>query len=233
MSHQTSITWLGHSAFEIQTQGLTIFIDPWLTGNPKAAKTVDQITSADLVLVTHDHGDHVGQTVEICKKTGAMLLANVETAAALVASGLPKAQVVNGIGINIGGTIDFKGLKITMIQAFHSSASGSPVGYILTLKNGQSLYHAGDTGIFSSMALWGELFNIQVAMLPMGGIFTMDSTQAALACKLLRCKKIIPMHWGTFPILELNTKRLQEELTRRSPHTELVSLVPGGKVDIE
>lgn len=169
----------------------------------------------DLVLVTHDHSDHVGEAVEVCRRSGAMLGAIVGTAGKLVAAGVPQAQILNGIGFNMGGTVSHKGVNVTMTQAYHSSDSGAPAGYIVRMPDGLTVYHAGDTCVFSGMELWGRLYSIDVALLPVGGVFTMDARQAALACKLLGCKAVIPMHWGTFPVLAQNTAAFKEALQKQ------------------
>jgi L-ascorbate metabolism protein UlaG (beta-lactamase superfamily) len=226
------LTWHGHANFEIITPELNILIDPWFEGNPSAKTGAGSITKADLVLVTHDHADHLGQTVDICDRTGASLGAIVELAAKCRSMGVKQDRILNGIGFNIGGTVEFKGVKITMTQAFHSSDRGSCVGFIITLENGTCLYHAGDTGIFSSMELWGKLYKIDLAILPIGGVFTMDSRQAALACQLLGCKKVVPMHWGSFPVLEQNTDMFRQELVFQAPETKLLSMKPGETITI-
>lgn len=223
---QHHLTWHGHAAFQLCTPNLCVLIDPWLEGNPSAHTDPKSLDKVDLVLVTHDHGDHVGQAVEICRRTGAHLLAIVETVARLKTLGLPADQVVNGIGMNIGGTVSFQGIQITMVQALHSSESGLAVGYVLTLEDGVCLYHAGDTGIFASMEILARLFAIDLAMLPIGGIFTMDPRQAAMACSMLRCKQVVPMHWGSFPVLEQNTAAFAQELSAQAPQTRLVDLKP-------
>jgi L-ascorbate metabolism protein UlaG (beta-lactamase superfamily) len=174
----------------------------------------------------------MGQAVDICKATGAHVGAVVETAGKLVHSGVPEEQIVNGIGFNIGGTVEFKGIQVTMVQAFHSSATGCPVGYILTLEDGYCLYHAGDTGIFSSMELFGKMFSIDLAVLPIGGIFTMDPSQAAMACNLLQCKNVLPMHWGSFPVLEQNTDRFARELKQAGASARLINLEPGQSMEL-
>jgi L-ascorbate metabolism protein UlaG (beta-lactamase superfamily) len=231
MSHK--LTWNGHSNFTVATDGMTILIDPFFDGNPKAALAAKDITNVDYVLVTHDHGDHIGQAVDICKATGAKLLAIVETCTKLVGQGLPKEQVVNGIGINIGGSITLGNVRATMVQAVHSSESGLPVGYVLTMGDGYTLYHAGDTAIFSTMELYGKLFSIDMALLPVGGVFTMDARQAAVACKLLKCKQVLPMHWGTFPVLERNTRAFGLALEDLGVDTTLVACEPGQTVTLE
>jgi len=229
---QSTLTWHGHSNFQITTPECTVLIDPWFEGNPSACVGSDACTQVDLVLVTHDHDDHTGQVVDICKRTGAHVGAVVETAGKLAQSGVPAEQIINGIGFNIGGTVEFKGVKVTMVQAFHSSNTGCPVGYILTLDDGYCLYHAGDTGIFSSMDLFGRLYSIDLALLPIGGIFTMDPPQAALACTLLQCQNVLPMHWGSFPVLEQNPDRFAQELKNMNASTRLISLQPGQSMEL-
>ncbi|MFW5730902.1 MAG: metal-dependent hydrolase [Desulfonatronovibrionaceae bacterium] len=227
------ITWHGHANFEIITPELNIFIDPWFEGNPSADKKSSEITKADVVLVTHDHGDHLGQAVEICKNTGAYLGAIVEVASMCASRGVDQSRILNsGMGFNIGGTVKHQGIGITMTQAFHSSAQGACAGFIIRLENGFTIYHAGDTGIFSSMSLWGDLFKIDLALLPTGGVFTMDSIQAAMACSLLKCSRAVPMHWGSFPVLEQDTTRFRKELARRAPDTRCIEMAPGDTITL-
>jgi L-ascorbate metabolism protein UlaG (beta-lactamase superfamily) len=225
MEHQ--LIWHGHAAFQIITPSLSVLIDPWFDGNPSSRTKHEALDKVDLVLITHDHGDHVGQAVEICRRTGAHLLGIVETVARLKGLGLPDDQVVNGIGMNIGGTVRFHTLQATMVQAQHSSETGLAVGYILTLEDGTCVYHAGDTGIFSSMELYGRLFNIDLALLPIGGVFTMDPRQAAMACALLQCGEVVPMHWGSFPVLEQNCDSFAEQLGIHASKVRLNAMKPG------
>lgn len=227
-----TIIWHGHSCFEIRTPDTVALIDPFLDGNPRAKAGAAAITRCDLVLVTHDHGDHVGQAVDICQRTGAMLGAVVGTASRLEKAGVPKAQIIGGIGFNIGGAVEVKGIRATMTQAFHTSDSGAPAGYILTLPDGYTVYHAGDTGIFASMQLFGRLHPIDLALLPIGGFYTMDARQAALACALLGCKAVTPMHWGTFPALAANTTAFAAELEKAAPDTRLLVMEPGRAVQV-
>ena len=221
----SAITWYGHSAFKLASNGVNVLLDPFFT--PKSTVTADTVGEADLVLVSHDHGDHVGDCVAICKRTGAMLGAIVGTAEKLAAQGLPQNQILNGIGFNVGGTVSHKGVAVTMTQAFHSSESGAPVGYIVRMPDGLTVYHAGDTGIFASMELWGQLYDIDVALLPVGGTFTMDGAQAALACKLLGCRHAIPMHWGTFPVLAQDTTAFAQALAKQAPNCTCHTMSPG------
>ncbi|MDY3808906.1 metal-dependent hydrolase [Desulfovibrio porci] len=221
----SEITWYGHSAFKISAPQAHVLIDPFFT--PASGVTVESLGPVDMLLVTHDHGDHVGEAVNICRKTGAMLGAIVGTAGKLAEDGVPEAQILNGIGFNMGGTMEHKGIKATMTQAFHSSDSGAPAGYIIEMPDGLVVYHAGDTCIFSGMELWGQLYHIDVALLPIGGVFTMDARQAALACKLLGCKSVIPMHWGTFPVLAQSAEYFQEQVAKLCPDCDCIAMRPG------
>lgn len=225
-----TLTWLGHSAFSITTKKETILIDPWFDGNPSAKIKAEDV-DASLVLVTHDHADHVGQAATICKRTGARLGCVVELAAKMKSQGLGD-HLLNGIGFNIGGTVSHNGLSVTMTQAVHSCESGVPVGYIIRLEDGYTIYHAGDTAIFSSMAMWGKLYKIDLALLPIGGVFTMDAPQAALAAMMLRCAKVAPMHWGTFPALADNCDAFQKELDKVDLGESLLRLEIGVPVGL-
>ncbi len=227
-----SLTWLGHSNFCIRTAaGATILIDPFFEGNPKNPAPWKDLGKVDAVLITHDHGDHVGQAVDICKDTGATLVAIVGTAGKLMQAGVPQGQIVGGVGMNIGGTVEVAGVRATMTQAVHSTDSGECTGYIVDLGD-FTLYHAGDTGIMASMGLFGEMYDIDLALLPIGGHFTMDARQAALACRLLCCKAVTPMHWGTFPVLEQNTRAFAAALEQFAPATRLAVMEPGAPVDL-
>ncbi|MFA7166040.1 MAG: metal-dependent hydrolase [Desulfoplanes sp.] len=228
----TFLTWHGHANFEITTPDQTIFVDPWFSGNPKADIPLQDVHSADLVLVTHDHSDHLGDTLQLCRQTGARLAAQVEVAGDLIHQGLDQSQVLNGIGCNIGGTIEYAGTRITMTQAFHSCASGTPAGFIIRLKNGYTIYHAGDTGIFADMKTWGELYPMDLALLPTGDVFTMDAEQAALACSFLQCRTVVPMHWGTFPALAQSMDHFADLVKKKAPDTRVVIMQPGERIEL-
>jgi len=228
-----TIKWHGHANFQINTEWGNILIDPWFEENPSCNVKASDCKNISMVLVTHDHFDHVGDAVSICQTTGAKLFAIVETALKLKEAGIKEEQIVNGIGFNIGGTVEENGIKVTMVEAHHSSASGTPVGYIITFPDNYTIYHAGDTSIFASMQIYGELFDIDLAMLPIGGVFTMDPKQAAYACMLLKCKSVIPMHWGSFPILEQNTENFKKEIEKLKLDTKIISLKPGEEIEVE
>lgn len=226
---ETRIRWLGHAAFQINTGGgKVVYIDPWLE-NPLSPVKLDDVKEATMVLVTHDHFDHVGQAVEIIKKTGALLVANVETAGRLKGEfQIPDEKVCYfGYGMNIGGNLVYEGVTVIMTQAFHSSATGAPCGYIIRLEDGATIYHAGDTGIFDSMRTFGELYGIDVAMLPVGSVFTMDALQAARASKMIAPRLVIPMHYKSFPILLQDAKAFVDMAAREAPGLEVAVLDPG------
>jgi L-ascorbate metabolism protein UlaG (beta-lactamase superfamily) len=221
------IRWMGHSGFEIR-DGKTALIDPWIEGNPKAPGGLETAPKADLMLLTHDHFDHSGDAVTLARKTGAVVVGIFEVIGDLKAKGVPAEQLLNGgAGMNVGGSVEVLGFTITMTEAHHSSTLGVPVGYVVRTPSGVTLYHSGDTAIFSSMSLIGELYPVDVALLPIGSVFTMDYRQAAKACALLKAKKVVPMHYGTFPILEPTADRFVAEVARVSPGTRPIVLAPG------
>lgn len=223
-----SVRWLGHAGFILTSpQGKVIVIDPWVVGNPLCPLKLEDITQAHAVLITHDHFDHLGNAVEIARKTGAVLMAQPELVGKLKGEGFPEAKVIYGFGMNTGGYADIEGVRVTMTEAFHSSNVGSPNGFILRLEDGSHIYHAGDTGIFQSMKLLGELYPLDLALLPIGGCFTMDSFQAAKAAGLLRPKRVIPMHYRTFPILEQSADSFLRLVRPEAPGVEVIVLEPG------
>src|SRR3972149_2668064 len=228
------IRWFGHSGFSVQDpSGKTVLIDPWLTGNPSAPGGFEVIARADFILLTHDHFDHASDAAALAKQTGALIVGIFELAVDLKAKGVPESQILHGgIGMNVGGTVVLDGFSFTMTEASHSGSLGSPAGYVIRTPSGATVYHSGDTGIFAGMSLIGELYPIDVALLPIGSVFTMDYRQAAKAASLLPAKTGIPMHFGTFPILQPNADRFVAEMKKVAPGTRVVVLKPGEETAI-
>jgi L-ascorbate metabolism protein UlaG (beta-lactamase superfamily) len=224
------VKWHGHANFQITSaNGKNILIDPWFEGNPSCTTQLSDVKNIDYILVTHDHFDHMGNAVDIALNTKAMVIGLVETVAKLQSDfGVPQEQVVNdGYGMNIGGTANLDGIKFTLTQAFHSSASGSPCGFIVKLENDKTIYHSGDTGIFATMSTLGEMYKLDLALLPIGSVFTMDPFQAAHALTLLKPKAVIPMHYRTFPILEPDASEFVKLAKEKAPGVKVVALNPG------
>lgn len=224
-----SIRWLSHAGFLITSaRGKVLAIDPWIAGNPLCPVKLEDLPKIDAVLVTHDHFDHSSNVVDIAKRSKAVVVGMPETLNRFRGEGgLPEAQMVYGMGMNTGGSVNIDGITITMTQAYHSSPTGSPCGYVIRLEDGATLYHAGDTGIFEGMRLIAELYPLDVAMLPIGGVFTMDSFQAAKALELLQPKMAIPMHYKTFPILEQSGENFVHLAGEQAPQVKVVVLAPG------
>jgi L-ascorbate metabolism protein UlaG (beta-lactamase superfamily) len=215
------ITWLGHSAFKLELADKTVFIDPWITGNPKAPIKASDITHADVICVTHDHVDHIGDAFDICKKTNSTFIATFELCNYAQNNG-----VKNVVGINIGGTMEVRGLKITMVQAFHTSTRGAPTGFVLR-GEGKTIYHAGDTGLFGDMELIGELYCPNVALIPIGSYYTMGPLEAAEAVRLISPEITIPMHYQTFPVLVQSADEFLKLVKEKAPNVEIAVLKPG------
>jgi len=220
------ITYLGHASFKIESDGKTVFVDPWLDG-PTSPIGVQDVEHADLVLVTHDHGDHgYKEAVKICKKTGAYFIAINELAIQANSEGLKNVHT-----LNIGGSVKVDNVTVTLVQAFHSCSKGSPTGFVVRFPS-NSFYDAGDTGVFSSMQLIGELYSPNLALLPIGSYFVMDVHQAALATKLLKPKYVIPMHYNTFPVIKADPEEFRKIVSQTSPETEVKILSPGEVLEI-
>jgi L-ascorbate metabolism protein UlaG (beta-lactamase superfamily) len=203
----TRITWLGHSTVLLQSaRGTNILIDPFITGNPKYPQDFVLPEKIDYILVTHGHNDHVGDAVSIAAKHPSTVVAVYELANFLAGEG-----VSHTIGFSIGGTVQLNDVAATMVEAKHSSSVqdergvhyvGNATGFVLTITDGPVVYHAGDTAVFGDMALIRELYRPEVALLPIGGHYTMGPREAALAARLLGVKMILPIHFGTVPPLK-------------------------------
>lgn len=228
-----TITWLGHATFLIETPGKKrIVMDPWLSGNPKCPDEYQALDRADMILISHGHFDHMGSAAELAKRTGAPIVSNFEIGSYLASQG-----VEGTIGMNKGGTVTIGDIKITMVHADHSSGistgdggtvyGGEASGFVVTLENGLTIYHAGDTNVFSDMAIIHDLYAPEVALLPIGGHFTMSPKEAAYAVKLLKPKMVIPMHYGTFDALTGRPDALKDLLAGES--VEVLALEPGGQ----
>jgi L-ascorbate metabolism protein UlaG (beta-lactamase superfamily) len=236
-------TFLGHSAFHIDTPGgKTIYIDPWL-GNPKAPANAKMVDKADLILVTHGHPDHLGETVEIAKKTNARLLSLNDLSAYFQNQGVPPANL---FPMSLGGTgspIPGVAIKVTMVRADHSSVvyytdpqtkiisitpTGVAVGYVIQLENGLRIYHAGDTALYGDMELFGRRYKPDVAMLPIGDRFTMGPEDAAEAARMWGVKTAIPIHYATFPLLTGTAEAFKQAL---GPQISLKVPAPGDTVE--
>lgn len=224
-----SLKWLGHSAWQLTTsKGKVLLFDPWLNGNPMAPFQVNGLPKADYVLLTHDHFDHAGDVPEVLRHTGATLVAQFDVAMHLKEQGVPESQLMPGGGMNIGGSVKLGDITVTMVDAYHSSTHGSPTGFIVTLEDGKVVYNAGDTGLHVNMSTWGELFKIDVAILPIGDHFTMDGRQAARALRLLgNPPHALPQHYRTFPLLAQNADDFIRYAKEESPETEIHVLEPG------
>jgi L-ascorbate metabolism protein UlaG (beta-lactamase superfamily) len=228
-----SITFLGHAAFKLTDGKINVLIDPWLS-NPLLNTPVDRVGKVDLILVTHGHGDHLGDTVAVARATGATVVAIHELSVILANQGVERV-----IGMNKGGTVPFYGLNVTMTQAVHSStvdeggkliAAGDPGGFVVRFPNGFVAYHAGDTAVFKDMELIRELYRPELAMLPIGSHYVMNPAEAALACRLLKPRWVIPMHYGTFPVLTGTPAELRE-LLKGEPDIKVIALKPGETVE--
>lgn len=236
----TDITWYGHSAFKVTTpSGKILLIDPWLSNpaNPKGKELLAFLDKADQILLTHAHGDHIGNTVEIAKKTGAKLVASNDLMKAMVRyADFPATQAdFAGTG-NFGGTVTLLGgeVKITFVHALHSSAleyddksglpkslsyAGNPGGFVIAISGGPTIYHTGDTDLFGDMKLIGDLSKVDVMMACIGDKFTMGPERAAVAVEMVNPKMVIPMHFGTFAALTGTPEMFEQAMRKRNLKT--------------
>jgi L-ascorbate metabolism protein UlaG (beta-lactamase superfamily) len=230
----TEITWYGHAAFTVRTPGGTVLaIDPFF-GNPKSPdkKAGETLPKVDYILVTHGHGDHVGEAVALGKRTGAKLITNFDLCRALVAGGFPEPQASGATCGNVGGAIQAGDATVIMVPAIHSSGidveknGGNPMGFVIKVAGGPVIYHTGDTDVTMDMKLIPERYGaVDVMLACIGGHFTMDPKGAALAASYVKARIVVPMHFQTFPVIPGSP----EELKAALPHGIKMQVLEPGK----
>src|SRR3954466_4272017 len=225
----TRLRWLGHSTILIDSDGQQILIDPFLTGNPAAPVKADDLT-ANWILVSHGHGDHVGDAISIAQRTGATVVANYEISLWL------EKQGVKVHGMQHGGGFNFPFGRVKLTLAFHGSMlpdgsyGGNPCGFLITTSDGKKIYDAADTGLFGDMKLIGEE-DLDLALLPIGDNYTMGPDDALRAVKLLQPRKVVPIHYNTWPLLNQDAQAWAERV-RKETSTVPIILKPGDWTDV-
>ena len=241
-----TITWLGHGSWKMTTEdGIEIYVDPWLDGNPACPIGIADVKRADVVAVTHGHNDHIGDSIELCKRTGAVLVTLPEVATYANRWGIPYDQ--GGGTVHTGGTVTVKGVRFTATFALHYSDilgyeynkdgySTMPgcgcCGFVVTPETGKTVYFAGDTGLFGDMELIGKMYRPEVAVLPVGGKYGMGVYEASWAASLLRSPVVIPGHFNTFPNQMADMDEFERDLKVLAPFTKLCVLTPGGFLEL-
>jgi L-ascorbate metabolism protein UlaG (beta-lactamase superfamily) len=244
-----TVTWYGHSCVEVLTSDdTTILIDPWF-GNPKSPRAADTVDRCDLMLVTHGHHDHLGAAPGQVRDADSLAIARRTKSAwpcihemSLWLEDRLGGAGVEVIGFNKGGTVEARGVRVTMVHADHSAGDwsaagegplylGEPAGFVVQLPGGASFYHSGDTAAFGDMRMIGELYHPDLVMIPIGGHYTMGPREAALAVELLGAIRVLPIHYGTFPILAGTPDDLRRELGARGlDNVEVYSPAPGESI---
>jgi L-ascorbate metabolism protein UlaG (beta-lactamase superfamily) len=217
LNPEISFTWLGHGSWKARSaKGKEVLIDPWVMNNPVTPAHLKTVDKCDLMLITHAHFDHIGDALEIARKTKPKIITIAELGMWLGSKGVDGDSIIAG---NKGGTLEVDGIKVTLVHAEHSCGisdngqvlyGGEPCGLVIEFENGYTIYFAGDTDVFGDMALIGELSKIDAAFLPIGDFYTMGPHRAAKAVELLGVKTVVPMHFATFPVLTGRPSQLQE-----------------------
>lgn len=222
------LRWLGHSAFElVENNGINILIDPFIRDNPSCPIHVSSL-NPDIICVTHAHSDHLGDTVEIAKNSNSIVICNYELSRYLQSKG------IQAIGINCGAKLSFGGVTIRMLDAKHSSSydfemeigyAGEAGSYLIEFENDLKVFHAGDTGLFSDLKfVVGEVYKPDIALLPIGNVFTMDPHEAAKATNWINPKVVIPMHYNSFPSIKQDANQFKKLIEKEAPNCE--TLIP-------
>jgi L-ascorbate metabolism protein UlaG (beta-lactamase superfamily) len=228
-----SITWLGHATVLYRSaKGRSVLVDAWVEQNPACPEAAKDLKKVDLLLITHGHFDHFADCVSIAKRYRPDVVCNFEISLYLGKKGVEKVH-----GINKGGSVALHETKVTMVQAVHSSTiqdgdallpGGEPCGYVIRFDDGTKVYHAGDTALHSDMKLIGEIWKPDLAVLPIGDLFTMAPHEAAYAARMIGAKRVVPIHHSTFPALTGTPAMLRKEL--EGSGIEVVELKPGETV---
>jgi len=237
IDRDVTFTWYGHACLEARTPGGQVMVfDPWF-GNPLSTRTADSVDRVDIMVVSHGHADHLGDAVTIATRTKPFF-PTIHELSLHLSRRLPGGMDAV-VGMNKGGTVEHKGIRITMVHADHSAGNwsdeigmplhlGEPVGFIVVLENDFTFYFAGDTDVFGDMRLIRDLYRPELAFLPIGGHYTMDPRSAALAVELLGVRDVVPIHWGTFPALSGTPGHLRDELAKRRVEATVHEMKPGG-----
>jgi L-ascorbate metabolism protein UlaG (beta-lactamase superfamily) len=235
LNADVSFTWVGHGTWKVRSaKGKEILIDPWVMNNPVAPEHLKNVDRCDLMLITHGHFDHIHDALEIARRTKPTIVCNHEIGTWLGSKGIDSDKIV---ATNKGGTVDIDGIKVLLVHAEHTCGitdenggivyGGEACGLVVEFENGFTIYFAGDTDVFGDMALIAELSRFDVAFLPIGDFYTMGPQRAAKAAQLLGVKTVVPMHFGTFPILAGSPSQL-EELVGKG--VKVLDIKPGDRV---